>query len=65
MGARDWLDQLERDYASGNEGRLTKRLAGWRATGDVAVLTFALLKEIRALRETLEGFQQDNEVGPR
>ena len=54
MGANRWLRELRKDYEESNEKRFVERLAGWRGSADRTVLTYLLLKEMRALRRTIE-----------
>jgi hypothetical protein len=59
-GAQEWEYDLEQVYGGGSSNELTKRLVGWRAPGDTAVLTYLLLQEIRDLKSVLRRPQTDD-----
>ena len=54
----NWMEKLERDLEGDDVDRLADRVARWHARGDSIVLAYLTLRELRAIRETLEAAAQ-------
>ncbi len=50
-----WVKKLEHDLTGGEDEKpLSDRVARWHARGDAVVLSFAILQELKAIRQSLE-----------